>query len=277
MVSRRQGATSLQTDKSALKFNNDGSINWDTSSATVDFGLHESMESKPHRSTSMNSCSCQWPVAFGGLPCRHIIHVHTCQQSTLEDMQLILEGVLSKWVLKDDLETARCAAELRTAPTDDIGAVRFRHSQEISRKDRYRLLSQKFDAIADLGARNATNFDLVMTRLESIQQVLLEGNRSKPTSTSREPDSEPVSGCNTSHNFSDAPRGSQEANSSPSDIASLRSVLQFCFRPAPCPTQDEMRAQSWWKNLLGRFIAVKYAAKRQVCCSQYQDERVNAP
>ena len=122
------------------------------------------------------------------------------------------------------------------------------------------MLSQKFDIIAELGARNSVSYDLVMSRFESIQQTLLQRDRCPFE------ESGPAHASAAGATCSDATSGSQEENPSPTDNTSLRAILQFSFRPGPRPTQENMRDATWWEGLLGQFIAVKYAAKRQVSC-----------
>ena len=128
------------------------------------------------------------------------------------------------------------------------------------------MLSQKFDIIAELGARNSVSYDLVMARFESIQQTLLQRDKCAHFNTPYQKESGPAHASAAGASCSDATSGSQEENPSPTDNTSLRAILQFSFRPGPRPTQDNMRDATWWKGLLGQFIAVKYAAKRQVSC-----------
>ena len=80
-------------------------------------------------------------------------------------------------MIENDVDIARCAAELRSTTVEVAGTGCIRPSQELSRKDRYKMLSQKFDIIAELGARNSVSYDMVMARFESIQQTLLQGER----------------------------------------------------------------------------------------------------
>lgn len=76
------------------------------------------------RLTTLNTCSCQWIVAFGGLPCRHMLHLHISLQSKETDMMFVRDGILDKWCLAREEDTDRSVAEQRCASASGAISVR---------------------------------------------------------------------------------------------------------------------------------------------------------
>ena len=115
-------------------------------------------------------CSCQFPTAFGGLPCRHILKVFL-----LRDLKKFpIDGVSPKWLLLNDAQLARNTTQLRRTALarrmdDDEESVPACTSDARA--------AQVMDAarrLADASAASGTAYDVVIREMEAISLHLAE-------------------------------------------------------------------------------------------------------
>lgn len=106
---------SLRASRPSEAFTAAGSIHWSVGQEEEDVDFHE--DSMKGRLITLNTCSCQWSVAFAGLPCRHIclLHLHISLQSKENYMITVRGGILYQWRLAGEEDTNRGVAELRRA------------------------------------------------------------------------------------------------------------------------------------------------------------------
>lgn len=118
----------------------DGSIVWTKSVAPQDVGEADGNQlqtnTPPPRRTSMDACSCQFPIAFGGLPCRHMCRVSAVQlqHDSAADFEPLLQNIDKKWLVRDKNETYKEVACLRSMPDPTSIAPRHRSAPGFSRK-----------------------------------------------------------------------------------------------------------------------------------------------
>ena len=107
------------------------------------------------RQTSLVDCSCQYPRAFGGLPCRHMIHTYIVSGQTTYNTTIIAQ----KWLAMDAAEELRMSLQLGNTPAPAPPArASSGESSSLNRRDRFRLLLNHTRDVATLACEDPATF-----------------------------------------------------------------------------------------------------------------------
>ena len=136
-----------------------------------DFGLADSVRL---RRTSLSTCSCQYNTAFGGLPCRHIIHM--CFVRGIEDYNV--ESIESKWLVVDEaaVAAAREALLLKAYPSGTARAGPSGSSTPtLNSLERFRALMVEARMVSELARESVGTFQQVNDILVDLTRRLQRG------------------------------------------------------------------------------------------------------
>jgi hypothetical protein len=229
-----------------LNYRPDGSL--DSYNDPADFGLTDS--GKQLRRTSLTWCSCRFPTAFGGLPCRHMLYCHVVGQ--VEKYPIHLVG--DKWIRRTvESDEAMHMALHRTEPPRVIPrAPTSNPSSCMTRNERFKMFMAEAKVAAELVCSDHNAFSRALASLESISNLARGHNlrQDEPEEGLPQPTEDALPECNSSN----------AAIESPTDVASLKSALGIQFQRDTQPTRDECADNT---TFLGRFVAVKFNPRRQ--------------
>ena len=267
---RNQNGTSRSL---VLNLNDRGDINWASTPGEEDFGLDEVTTS---RLTGLESCSCQFPKAFGGLPCRHLQHRYAVEMTT--DFDFLLAKIEPKWKIVPPAIVQKRVCELRMRPAPEI-QPRYgsRAPQGMGRTKRYKVLSLLFDALAEVATVNDSAFDIAAEGMRTLINRTINARYVSPAAAHaasaacweapaaagphvRLGEEQPVSGAAAdAESAARAPAAAtSNEKSSPTDDLSLKEILGVSLMPLPiAPTEYDMSEDAWWEALLGKPIAYK--------------------
>ena len=253
-VTRRRSSHRSASNVSLLP---DGQINFAANEATdEDYSLEEDNRG---RSTTLYGCSCQYTVAFGGLPCRHMIHLHSVQQTSGEVFTSFLINVKDKWLLSAESDVAAQLASLYTMPDPTMVQPRLRPAQQMKKQDRIHALNQMFDAVCNLACQSDEVFDQAAHSLNELTQALLQPMRSQRCSAEQ-----PNRGQNQTNEAPVCEEPSQSTTqTSKTDELSLKALLGVTWTPRVQPTEEQCAQPDWLKSILGCHVALKFNQKRQ--------------
>ena len=136
-----------------------------------DFGLADSTRL---RRTSLNSCSCQHEVAFGGLPCRHIIH--RCLTDGVDEFSV--ELIANKWLSFDAeaMASAREALLLRAYPSSTSCArASGSATPTLNSLERFRSLMVEARSVCELARESVDTFQQVSDVMADLTRRLRRG------------------------------------------------------------------------------------------------------
>ena len=136
-----------------------------------DFGLADSTRL---RRTSLSSCSCQHGVAFGGLPCRHIIH--RCLTDGVDEFSV--ESIASKWLSFDAeaMASAREALLLRAYPSSTARArASGSATPTLNSLERFRSLMVEARSVCELARESVDTFQQVSDVMADLTRRLRRG------------------------------------------------------------------------------------------------------
>jgi hypothetical protein len=89
------------------------------------------------RQTSLEDCSCEYPRAFRGLPCRHMILAYILSGNTTYRTEIVAQ----KWLAMDEADELRMSLKLANTPAPTPASrASSSESSSSNRRDRYRLL-----------------------------------------------------------------------------------------------------------------------------------------
>ena len=137
----------------------------------VDFGLADSARL---RRTSLAACSCQFHKAFGGLPCRHMIHM--CIARGVQDYSV--ESTESKWRVVDPeaVAAAREALLLRAYPSGTARAGPSGSSTPtLNSLERFRALMVEARTVSELARESVGAFQQVSDIMVDLTRRLQRG------------------------------------------------------------------------------------------------------
>ena len=210
-----------------LVFSENSNIDYAATSFDEDFG--EGRESRARYTTLLN-CSCQYTSAFGGLPCRHMLHLHMRQQTTEEDFKQVLKNVKCKWLESNDASVEKLAAKVRSLPDPNIMAPRCRPRQQMSKHQRIAVMNGLFDALCNLGCTNDALFDKVCAGLEDLTFKLIDGDE-QHSSASNQRSSQATAAS--------VEEPVEKRVSSKTDEMSLKAILGVSWKPREPPSVEE--------------------------------------
>ena len=153
-------------------FDEEGNI---TSDALEDFGLFDELDKS--RTTSLTSCSCQFPESSGLDLCRHRINrALALQDQVAEELLYNMVGVniAEKWLVLSREEEASATAELRRMPAVEMRIPTAPMLQE-SPHDRYLLLLDEMKLVAEVASKDVAATRLVRARVRNMYQHLAGG------------------------------------------------------------------------------------------------------
>ena len=146
-----------------------------------DFGCG-TVEHKPRsRLTSFVACSCMFPITFGGIPCRHMIHVCVVNQTDYK-----LANIDVKWLKADNqVDLARLRALYSTpAPVvETSSSTRQASAGALGLTERRALLTREFNAVVDVACR--ADQDTFAAALSALTQAFLHMTTAKPQHATR--------------------------------------------------------------------------------------------
>ena len=146
----------------------------------TDFGLADAPYGGTplkYRIATVTHCSCQFPMAFGGLPCRHILAA--CLHDGLTEYPT--ESIASKWLLLDAHEEHRLEEKLLRAASQRSDAPPLAahasgsSTSTLSRAERYRMILSDARNVADKACESAETFHETMTVLKELRTRLRLG------------------------------------------------------------------------------------------------------
>ena len=175
MVQKRE-QTTVTGDPILLELDEQGNVDWDKTTGSEDFMLR-SVRARDERVTGATCCSCQFMVAFGGLPCCHNIRVVDVKSYGIDVFQRILAGISNRWLKEavDPSASKRREANLRATPDPNLmSAPRLRARQQLTRQDRVPILRAKCSAVLDLGSSSDRAFETVVLALDNLLLDLTE-------------------------------------------------------------------------------------------------------
>lgn len=255
-------------DYANLPMTSNGSVDWDNHCGKEDFGeeSHEFVSKFVHKANLLD-CSCQFPSAFGGLPCRHMIHLHIVQQTEDTDVfDTILSNVKTKFLKQNDNFWLRKEAALRQLPSVQQPCNSFFRLRGIPRNSRYSQIMHLCESIAMVGCRNSSQFEAAEGMLQNVLKTLLDkqervdrGERHMPRIHQQA--TMPAESA-VDAEFEDNEAEIRQTETSGTDVLSLKNVLGISSEPAKIPTQEELNSPGWREKLLHQRIAVKYNNKR---------------
>ena len=146
-----------------LRFDADGNAHF---SYEDDHGLTDTM---PERTTTIRTCSCQFPSCFG-LPCRHMLRLYF-QQNVNE---VHMETINSKWHRKTTAQVEMAASALRMLPKPSArayGRSASGHHASLSPEDRSTAFMHEVHALRDLSRKGDAICAFLRQRMRN---VLLE-------------------------------------------------------------------------------------------------------
>lgn len=257
-VTRRAGT--LTRKMSQPKTTAEGSLVWNFESPE-DYGLaSDENATTKNRLTTFKKCSCQFSTAFGGLPCRHILALHTINQSQENKFAEHLQSIADKWIVKAPEAKREAVSKLRTAP-DPIAltVTTFGTGQALTRKERFKILSQHCEALSDVAVTSNEAFDTAVETIKGLTKKLLHPQRTSASPRASHCAAVPLEAENAG---AGAGAGSAFENASATDEASLRSILGVTTTPLPPPTDDDFNSDAWWRDLYRSHIAIKFENKR---------------
>jgi hypothetical protein len=133
------------TDVDTLHFGEGGELP-SSFDAPSDFGLSET---RSHRWTTLKWCSCQFSVAFGGLPCRHILYLCMTQEVQEYPTDDIHPTYLN--LSDDDVLSMTRRLYATPAPPNVRPFAPGVAPRRLSRVERFKLLMNEFQPICELG------------------------------------------------------------------------------------------------------------------------------
>ena len=145
--------------------NDDGSVT--SSQCNADFGLGDA-DAAGHIAT-LHDCSCQFPSVFG-LPCRHVLHLHTQQQTTTLQYECA-----KRWATRLPEVDLRNLRSLRALPIPSAQPA-LRNASAPTFADRRSLLLDEFLPILDAAARNADAFHALRSSMPAINPFPATGD-----------------------------------------------------------------------------------------------------
>lgn len=250
---RQQEATQQLAVELAL--NADGSIDWVRSTAPQDVG--QGQDSRP-RTTTLNGCSCQFSIAFGGIPCRHEQCVHLRNGSGDEIFYQLLQRVSTKWAAISSDQEATLVTNLRLAPAPVVHQLFTRVSHRSEREQRFKELSLRANAVIELGVRTDFDFDAAMTGLTELIEKLSQ-LRMPPRGQASDVDAPSASRHQESTMTHPQAAHLEESHT---DAASLKRIMGVTYKPCAMPTAEQSSDATWWRSLLKHAIAYKFRPKR---------------
>ena len=264
-VSVRKGMAAVKQTQSPPIVNSDGSISWEKFTSPEDFGQSEAMfpNGLPRpRTTSLLECSCQFTMAFGGLPCRHIIYLHTINATKVEMHARILNNIKSKWVFLGQATCQRLVKDLRMVE-DPTKSIRYTRTLKIDRVLRFRVLSRHFEALCNVATDTDEHFDDAVAAMEALTLKLSADpipRRDPPPDDGRWcAAGRPTVSAETPFPGEPTPQNTDRPlRESPTDLASLSQVLGINFKPRLPPSLEAMSEEKWQRQLLGKPIALKF-------------------
>jgi hypothetical protein len=148
-VTRRPGSWGVERDA-------------ETQSGDAEVGISAPLFTTPRR-TSLNACSCQFPVCYG-MPCRHMLYLHTISQRELR-----LELFDARWKQRlPEAELAAVQALLRRrAPRAPPGPA-----AQLDRAERYALIMAAARGVAAVGAETAGGYTAACDGLTQLLSAL---------------------------------------------------------------------------------------------------------
>ena len=124
------------------------------------------------RLTNSSWCSCLFPVCFGNLPCRHILHRLSMQQAKTYPIHL----VHSRWLATSEEQSRRLVLRLRTTSVQArpvcLGAA---STSTVSRNDKYAYLMGQFQPLVDMACNQNAKFDKLVAALAEVHSQFSEG------------------------------------------------------------------------------------------------------
>ena len=212
----------------------DGStVSWQ---CDADFGIGDFPAHAGHR-TSLRDCTCQYPSVFG-LPCRHILHLHTLQQE--EELHYECSQF---WYAKSPEAVQRDLQVLRAMPKPSTAAVVSNGAPTVS--DRRALLLDDLLPLVDAASRNGDAFHTFKLCMPALQHAL-QHNAVLPLPNMHHVTAEPAA----------SPAAASQPTVSP-DQELIRALLGSNFVAEP-QYIDEASLDG---GLAGRQILVKYGTK----------------
>ena len=164
-VVRRAGGVhdiSLQYDE-----NDNGNIIF--GACDEDYGMRET---STFRRATATWCSCQYPIAFGNLPCRHILH-----RCTIEGVARFDTSNIHPKYLKQDAAGVNQAMNALYSTPCVVRAPSTSTRQEnegLTKTERTALLAQQHQACLDLVGSSDTAFELYFNAMEKARVNLLQ-------------------------------------------------------------------------------------------------------
>ena len=212
----------------------DGStVSWQ---CDADFGIGDFSGHAGHR-TSLRDCTCQYPSVFG-LPCRHILHLHTLGQE--EELQYECSQF---WYAKSPEAVQRDLQLLRAMPKPSTAAAVSSGGPSVS--DRRALLLDDLLPLVDFASRNGDAFSTFKHCMPALKHALQHNA---------------VLAIPNTHHVTAEPAAKPAAASQPTespDQELIRSHLGSNFVAEP-QYIDEASLDG---GLFGRRILVKYGTK----------------
>ena len=272
------GLEVLPSRRLDLVLDDEGNIDWSQTPALEDFGLDEVSTS---RLTTLKSCSCQFPTAFGGLPCRHMQHLYTVSMTT--DFQFLLTNIEHKWRIVQSKVAQQRLCELRMRPSPFSCPVLGRAPQGMSRAKRYQELSLLFEALADVATANDGAFDKAAEGMRGLIERVINAPYVTPSAAHAASSARWEAPAANAANKGRDTIGADAADLSPTctphdategattsvktshvDEVSLKEVLGVTLKSCPiAPTEYEMAADDWWETLLNKPMAYKEKGQGQ--------------
>ena len=143
----------------------------------TDFGLADAPNGATplkYRITTLTSCSCQFPMAFGGLPCRHILAACMWDKVT----EYPTDDIASKWLRMDVEEEnhlhealvhdAEAKAPKPPRPSGSLAST-------LTRPERYRVLLSSARDVAEKACETAESFKETKELLRTLTLRLRSG------------------------------------------------------------------------------------------------------
>ena len=264
-VTRRVRRATASQVSVEINLDDDGSINWIRSLAPQDNGLGGDSRA---RVTTLTDCSCQFPIAFGGLPCRHEQCVHLRNGSGPDEFRALLDRVSFRWIAISEAQEHSLITNLRLKPEPIVHKLFTRVHKRGEREDRFKSLTTHANALVELGVRSDVDFEAATSGLRDLIAHLqnLRMPPSRRGSGAAAATGAQGAGQEGASNDNEQTMTGESATAvveSHKDQMSLKNALNMVYMPCAKPTDNEWTTDGWWRSLVKRRIAWKYENKKR--------------
>ena len=259
--------TRRQTDfsgNSCLVLDDTGNIDWSSTCSTIDDNLDN--DSRGSRLTTATTCSCLFPIAFLGLPCRHIQHFHIVTKTS--DFEPLMTNMDTKWLELGEVGEERLLVNLMNKKKPESVHGFTRTTSILTKTERHQILLPKAETLCVLASTTNERFETASTELDEMIALMVQSRiqprrQSAGQSSSQRTEASVEEVAAEVNNTAPKTPTARSTKRSPGDEASLNNALGLSFTPSSTPPELLFLDNDWWRKLLGRYIAVKWNGKCQ--------------